>query len=198
MCPYTCRSTLYSKLLQLPTSRDREQESLTDAAQAYTTQQEEQGRWNGERQKKKKMTEKTPQSMSPEARQLARKPPPWTGGRRSSAARNQGKRPWDRARISLATSPGSLTLSRQACLHRHVASNRTELSLRPGRRGHAMISSGSATNRVRFWNTTQRLTKELNRQQKRRTESDFKTACRSAHVLADNDVLKILPGKQAK
>jgi len=29
-------------------------------------------------------------------------------------------------------------------------------------------------------------------------EIDFKTACRSAHVLADNDVLKILPGKQAK
>ena len=149
MCPYTCRSTLYSKLLQLPTSRDREQESLTDAAHTYTTQQEEQARGNGE-EEEKKMTDKTPQSMSPEARQLARKPPPWTGGRRSSAARNQGKRPWDRARISLATSPGSLTLSRQACLHRHVASNRTELSLLPRRRSHAMISSGIATNRVRF------------------------------------------------
>ena len=49
-----------------------------------------------------------------------------------------------------STSPGSLTLSRQACLHRHVASNRTELSLLPRRRSHAMISSGIATNRVRF------------------------------------------------
>jgi len=83
MCPYTCRSIFFCTLSffdQLPTSRDDEQESLTDAAHTYTTQQEEQARWNGE--EKKKMTDKTPPIIS-------------------SPQPRKGKRPWDRARISL-------------------------------------------------------------------------------------------------
>jgi len=181
MCPYTCRSFFFCTLSffdQLPTSRDDEQESLTDAAHTYTTQQEEQARWNGEEKKR------------------------WqTRHRRSSPARNQGKENdhgTERGSVYISWLSDLVSPARLHCHVGDVASNRTELSLLPRRRSHAMISSGIATNRVRFWNTTQRLTKELNRQQKRRTESDFKTACRSAHVLADNDVLKILPGKQAK
>jgi hypothetical protein len=189
LCSYTCRATLFYtlvKLLQLPTSRDDEQESLTDAAHTYTTQQEKKendGHHSPCRRKRGRTKPSPPRTGCSSRRRPYHLQP-----------RNQGKRPGDRPSADESTSSGSLTSSRHRQRDCHVASNH---------RASSTFAASSGKTKSRDYLVWQRheprsLLKnhthktEIKKPSAKATrEINFGSICQFAHVLGVNDVLKI-------